>query len=69
MSDLKLTDKYTYSQIMSAYLDCRCNKRNSTAGVSFEIDYEMNLWKMLNQVNNGTDGYLEAIDALLGELR
>lgn len=41
-------------ELFQAYRDCRQNKRNTANALAFEIDYENNLIKLGEEINNGT---------------
>jgi len=40
--------------LFEAYLLCRKNKRNTHNALAFEVDYEHNLLRLANEINNGT---------------
>ena len=42
------------SEIFEAYFSCRFNKRNTANAIAFEVDYENNLIKLHEEINNGT---------------
>ena len=42
------------SEIFEAYFSCRFNKRNTANAIAFEVDYENNLVKLHEEINNGT---------------
>ena len=46
--------RFSYSDIMNSYLDCRKTKRFSKAQLEFEINLEENLNELLNSINNYT---------------
>jgi retron-type reverse transcriptase len=41
-------------EIFEAYFNCRQNKRNTTNAIAFEVDYESNLVKLHEEINNRT---------------
>lgn len=41
-------------EIFQAYFECRKNKRYTANALAFEIDYEHNLVKLCEEINNGT---------------
>jgi hypothetical protein len=43
-----------FEELVSAYFDCRKNKRNTQSALEFEIDLEHNLWELYNQLRQGT---------------
>ena len=48
-----LRDRYTYEDILYAYLDCRRLKRNKRSALEFELRFEDNLLTLLEEVNSG----------------
>ena len=42
------------TELFEAYFDCRSNKRNTINALSFEVDYESNLVRLMEEINNGT---------------
>lgn len=46
--------KIELEELFTAYFECRKNKRNTTNALAFEIDYENNLVKLCDEINNGT---------------
>ena len=50
----KVKSKIELSELFEAYFDCRSNKRNTINALSFEVDYESNLVKLCEEINNGT---------------
>lgn len=44
----------TLEEMFQAYYECRKNKRNTANAIAFEINYESNLIKLWEEVNNGT---------------
>lgn len=46
--------KYTYKDILNAYLDCRKHKRNTSNALEYEPGYELWLKELLEQINNET---------------
>jgi len=40
--------------LFEAYFSCRSNKRNTANALAFEVDYESNLVKLCEEINNGT---------------
>lgn len=44
----------TIEDLYAAYFDCRKNKRKSCNALAFELDYESNLRKLLDEINGGT---------------
>lgn len=45
------TDKFTYWDLLVAYLDCRLRKRDRRSSVTFEKDYEYKLRILLDEIN------------------
>jgi hypothetical protein len=43
----------SFTDLFEAYMECRSNKRNTTNALQFEIDYEANLMRLLNEINTG----------------
>lgn len=41
------------AELYEAYFHCRINKRNTLNAIAFEVDYEANLMKLCNEINNG----------------
>lgn len=52
--DLELVNKYSYSHILKAYLDCRKRKRSTQIATEYELTYERNLKELLESINNKT---------------
>ena len=52
MPALHLAEKYTYKDILEAYLDCRKRKRNKRSAIAFEVNFEKNLQKLLYELNH-----------------
>jgi RNA-directed DNA polymerase len=50
---LHLTIEYTYRDMFAAYMSCRRAKRNTRSQIAFEIRFERNLAKLLEEVNSG----------------
>ena len=46
--------KIELEEIFEAYFACRKNKRYTLNALAFEIDYESNLIKLCDKINNGT---------------
>lgn len=44
----------TFEELVTAYFDCRRNKRNSESALEFELDLEQNLKDLYNDLTNGT---------------
>jgi len=44
----------TVTELFEAYISCRSNKRNTYNALAFETDYESNLIKLSEEINNGT---------------
>ncbi len=44
----------TFEEILTAYYDCRKNKRQTANALAFEIDYESKLVNLLEQINSGS---------------
>ena len=44
----------TFEELLSAYYECRKNKRNTINALDFEVDYINNLYKLKNELNNKT---------------
>lgn len=51
---LDLKNKYSYVDIMNAYLDCRRRKRGTRTSIAYEIDFERQLLSLLDEINSGT---------------
>jgi len=49
-----LASRISLEELLKAYFDCRCNKRNTHNAFAFELDYENNLLRLLEEINNGT---------------
>ena len=41
-------------EIFKAYFNCRSNKRRTANALTFEVDYERSLIKLLNEINSGS---------------
>ena len=41
------------AEMFEAYFSCRSNKRNTINSLAFEVDYESNLVKLCDEINNG----------------
>ncbi len=41
-------------EVFEAYFSCRSNKRNTANAIAFEVDYESNLVKLCEEINNGS---------------
>ena len=46
--------KIELEELFDAYFNCRINKRNTANALAFEVDYESNLVKLCEEINNGT---------------
>jgi RNA-directed DNA polymerase len=46
--------KIELEELFDAYLNCRINKRNTANALVFEVDYESNLVKLCEEINNET---------------
>jgi len=46
--------KIELEELFEAYFNCRSNKRNTANALAFEVDYESNLVKLCEEINNGT---------------
>jgi len=46
--------KIELEELFEAYFSCRSNKRNTANALAFEVDYESNLVKLCEEINNGT---------------
>lgn len=46
--------KIELEELFEAYFNCRSNKRNTANAIAFEVDYENNLVKLCEEINNGT---------------
>lgn len=44
----------TFEEVVSAYYDCRKNKRNTSQQIKFEFHLEKNLWKLYEDLKNET---------------
>ncbi|WP_163209719.1 RNA-directed DNA polymerase [Bacteroides sp. 519] len=42
-----------FEKLMEAYLECRSNKRYTSAALAFEVDVEENLLELWREINNG----------------
>ena len=51
---LRLSHRYTYNDMLTAYLDCRRRKRSTRSAVAFEANFEARLERLLAAVNDGT---------------
>ncbi len=45
--------KINLDELFEAYFSCRSNKRNTINSLAFEVDYESNLVKLCDEINNG----------------
>ena len=43
-----------FHNLIDAYMQCRKNKRGSSAALAFEVDYEHNLWELYNDIIDGS---------------
>ena len=50
----KEKSKIELEELFEAYFNCRSNKRNTANAIAFEVDYESNLVKLCDEINNGT---------------
>lgn len=41
------------AEMFESYFNCRNNKRNTANAIAFEVDYESNLVKIAEEINNG----------------
>jgi RNA-directed DNA polymerase len=48
-----MTQNITYEDLYRAYLECRKNKRNTSNAIKFELDFESNLYTLLQEINKG----------------
>ena len=48
------TEKLKIEELFEAYFNCRKNKRYTLNALAFETDYENNLVKLYEEINNGT---------------
>lgn len=48
------TASISIEELFQAYIKCRRHKRNTANALAFEIDYESNLVKLCEEINNGT---------------
>ena len=46
--------KINITDLFNAYYDCRSNKRKTANALAFEMNYEANLFKLYEEINNGT---------------
>lgn len=53
MPGLLVKDKFSYEDILNAYLDCRRRKRGKLSSIKYEVDFERNLMDLLDEVNSG----------------
>ena len=44
----------TFSEVVTAYYDCRRNKRNTAQQIKFEFNLEENLWNLYEELKNDT---------------
>jgi hypothetical protein len=44
----------TFDEVVSAYYDCRKNKRNTAQQIKFEFRLEENLWKLYEDLKKET---------------
>lgn len=44
----------TFDEVVTAYYDCRKNKRNTSQQIKFEFHLERNLWNLYEELKNGT---------------
>lgn len=49
---LVLRERFSYADLLQAYLDCRRRKRNKTEPQIFELDFGRNLEKLLYEINH-----------------
>lgn len=57
MRQLSLFDAHTkidLPELFEAYFDCRRNKRNTLNAIAFESNYETNLLKLCDEINDGS---------------
>ncbi len=45
---------FSFAELVAAYLDCLCNKRNTPSARAFEIDQETNLYALYMALRDGT---------------
>jgi RNA-directed DNA polymerase len=48
------SSNYSFELLLRAYLDCRRHKRNSKSALDFEQDLERNLWKLHQELTDGS---------------
>lgn len=48
-----LNDKIKFEELLQAYYDCRSNKRFTANALAFELNYESELIKLLDEINTG----------------
>jgi hypothetical protein len=51
----------TFDEVVTAYFDCRKNKRNSESAIEFEIDLENNLQSLYTDLRSGTYAIGESV--------
>lgn len=49
-----MTAQIELAEVFQAYSDCRKGKRNTMNALAFEVDYENNLLRLHEEINNGT---------------
>lgn len=45
---------FSFEELVQAYLDCRCNKRNSASALAFEANLERNLCRLYDELMDGS---------------
>jgi hypothetical protein len=53
-SDYSESNEVNVEELFTAYFGCRKNKRNTQNALQFEVDYEHNLFRLKEQIENGT---------------
>lgn len=54
MTHLNLHDKYSYYDLALAYFDCRKHKRMTKSALEFELNFEDNLYCLLEEINSNS---------------
>jgi len=49
-----MTEHISYDELSRAYFDCRRHKRTKPSALKYELDYEMRLYKLWEELNDGT---------------
>jgi RNA-directed DNA polymerase len=54
LQEWKVVNDITFEEVISAYYDCRRNKRNTSQQLNFEFHLENNLWNLYEELKNET---------------